>query len=82
MDPFGPLTLADFPLTNIGPCVYRKTCSSPVFTAPNDMVAADLVTRINRDHFNGMTGAAPWREQQAAQESSTIPVGSLVFGSR
>lgn len=82
MDPFGPLTPSDFPLYTMGACVYRRTGSSPMFTAPNDTVAVDLVTRLNRDHFGSMTTAAPWREQQAAFEASAIPPGTLVFGGR
>lgn len=46
-----PLTLADFPLMNIGAVVYRRMYSSPIFMAPSDAVAADLVFRLNRDEL-------------------------------
>lgn len=44
------LTSADFPLYAIGALVYRRTLSSPLFTAPNSELAADLVARLNRDY--------------------------------
>ena len=44
-----PLTSADFPLFAIGPLVYRRTESSPIFTAPDDAMARDLARRVNRD---------------------------------
>ncbi len=44
-----PLTSDDFPLMSIGPLVYRKTESGPLFTAPDMAMAQDLVKRLNRD---------------------------------
>jgi hypothetical protein len=42
-----PLTPADFPLLAIGACVYRRTLSSPLFTALSAEIAADLAFRLN-----------------------------------
>ena len=50
----GPLTSDDFPLRAIGPCVYRRTESSPMFTASDDALAADLVARLNGDDVAGI----------------------------
>lgn len=47
-----PLTPADFPLIAIGASVYRRMMSSPLFTAPSAEVAADLVSRLNRDEMS------------------------------
>ncbi len=49
----GPLTSADFPLYAIGPHVYRRTASLPLFTAVDRHVAADMVLRLNRDQMVG-----------------------------
>jgi hypothetical protein len=49
----GPLTSADFPLYAIGRDVYRRTGSSPLFTAADRHVAAEMVLRLNRDQMFG-----------------------------
>ena len=41
------LTLADYPLLAIGPCVYARSQSSPVFTATNDQMAIFLAAQLN-----------------------------------
>lgn len=46
-----PLSSYDFPLTSIGPNVYRRTESSPLLVAPSDAVAADICARLNREHL-------------------------------
>lgn len=43
------LTSADFPLIAVGPSVYCKRQSSPIFTANTDELAAELAQRLNRD---------------------------------
>lgn len=45
-----PLTDDDFPLVAIGPHVYRKTESSPLFHTNDMQMAADLAMRLNRDN--------------------------------
>lgn len=47
------LRAEDFPLIAVGACVYRRTMSSPLFTAPSPQMAADLVLRLNRDDTCG-----------------------------
>jgi hypothetical protein len=49
----GPLTSADFPLYAVGPDVYRRTASFPLFTVADRHVAADMVLRLNRDQMVG-----------------------------
>ena len=49
----GPLTPADFPLYAIGPHVYRRGASVPLFTAADRQAAADVVLRLNRDQMAG-----------------------------
>jgi hypothetical protein len=52
-----PLTAADFPFVAVGPHVYRRTMSSPLFTAPDMQTAADIVFRLNRDEATWSTGS-------------------------
>lgn len=45
-----PFTEADFPLTAIGNRVYRRLDSSPICTAIDDAMAAEIALRMNRDN--------------------------------
>ena len=49
----------DFPLLAIGPNVYRRMMSSPLFTAMNDQIAADLALRLNA-HEAAKMAASVW----------------------
>jgi hypothetical protein len=42
-----PLTSSDFPLYSVGSLVYAKMQSSPILTAMDDQMAANIVTRLN-----------------------------------
>lgn len=44
---YGPLEAQDFPITHVGPAVYRRSASSPIFVAPTEALASDLVKRLN-----------------------------------
>jgi hypothetical protein len=46
-DPYIALVADDFPLFAMGALVYRRTQSSPLFTAPNPDLAEELVRRLN-----------------------------------
>jgi hypothetical protein len=48
-----PLTKDDFPLMAVGANVYRRTMSSPLFTAPTPELAAELALRLNRNDCAG-----------------------------
>jgi hypothetical protein len=69
------LTPEDFPLYAIGSFIYRRTFSSPLFTAPNEAIAADLVFRLNDQEMRkwGPLTSADWR---SVPETTT----TLVFG--
>lgn len=54
----------DFPLFAVGAHVYRRTYSSPLFTAPDMYLAADLAARLNRDHYQGgVVNTSPQRDR-------------------
>ncbi len=48
-----PLKKEDFPLLAVGANVYRRSMSSPLFTAPSPELAAELAFRLNRDDTSG-----------------------------
>lgn len=59
MSDWNTLRPEDFPLLAIGPYVYRRMMSSPVFTAMNDHIAADLAFRLN-SHEVAKTTVSVW----------------------
>lgn len=59
MDDWCVLRPDDFPLIAVGPRVYRRTMSSPLFTAMNDQSATDLAFRLNA-HEMGKTTISVW----------------------
>lgn len=75
------LQIEDFPLWANGELV-NSARGGIVLTARDYIMAQDICARLNRDHFGQNTTAAPWREREAALESSAISPGSLVFVGR
>ena len=45
----------DFPLCSVGPLIYARRQSSPILSANNDEMAANIAFRLNRDHSQGMS---------------------------
>jgi len=43
------LKASDFPLIAIGPLIYSRNQSSPILTAWDDELAAEIAHRLNRD---------------------------------
>lgn len=48
----------DFPLQAIGALIYRRTESSPMITAADERLAADLVERLAMLHFTYLSALA------------------------
>lgn len=65
------LDIFDFPLWANGELV-NSARGSIVLTARDYIMAKDICARLNRDHFNGMTTAAP-----PHLDSSTILTPSI-----
>lgn len=61
-----PLTPDDFPLYAAGPHVYRRTESSPLFTAPDMQMAGDIAFRLNAHEMGKWTvNAYGWQPDTA-----------------
>lgn len=46
-----PLSLSDFPLYTVGSAVFSPSRPAAIFHVMSDAIAADIVNRLNRDHY-------------------------------